>query len=197
MKHSAGHGLSPLAAARATALVVVLLAGMPLHAEQPASTATQPGRSASHPAPSNRLADLAWLEGHWRDESGGSLSEEIWTAPAGDSLMGMWRWARDGKVRVFELLAIKAEEGKLVLRLRHFDPKLMAREDKDRPLAWPLIRSGPREAVFEGPEASGQGTARLTYRRPDENTLVVILEKGGKPLEFRYRRVRPATPGGK
>ncbi len=183
MKHSSGRGPFPPAVVRFTALVVVLLTGMPLHAEPP--------------APSNRLTDLAWLEGHWRDESGGSLSEEIWTAPAGDSLMGMWRWAQDGKVRVFELLAIKAEEGKLVLRLRHFDPKLAAWEEKDRPLAWPLIRSGPREAVFEGAEASGKGTARLTYRRPDEDTLVAILEKGGKAQEFRYRRVRPAAPGGR
>jgi hypothetical protein len=190
MKHSPGCGKFPPAVARATALVVVLLTGMPLHAEQPASAAPQA-------APAHRLADLSWLEGHWRDESGGSLSEEIWTAPAGDSLMGMWRWAQDGKVRVLELLAIKAEDGKLVLRFRHFDPKLAAREEKDRPLVWPLIRSGPREAVFEGPEASGKETARLTYRRPDEDTLVVVLEKGGKAQEFRYRRVTPTAPTGR
>jgi hypothetical protein len=174
--------------ARGTALVAVLLASAPLRAEKPAVPAPQAGSAAPQAAPSPRLADLAWLEGHWRDESGGNLSEEIWTAPAGDSLMGMWRWAEDGKARVFELLAIKAEEGKLVLRFRHFDPKLAAREEKDRPLVWSLIRSGPREAVFEGPEASGQSTARLTYRRPDEETLVVVLEKAGKAQEFRYRR---------
>src|SRR5687768_8345380 len=126
MRRSPGHGPFPPAAARLAAAVGVLLIGTPLHAEQPASTAPQPGSPAPQPAPSNRLADLAWLEGHWRDDSGGNLSEEIWTAPSGDSLMGMWRWAQDGKVRVFELLAIKAEEGKLVLRLRHFDPKLAA-----------------------------------------------------------------------
>jgi hypothetical protein len=188
MKRSPEHVRSLPAAARGTALVAVLLASTPLHAQQPAAKAPQTGNSAPQPAPSSRLADLSWLEGHWRDESRGSLSEEIWTAPAGDSLMGMWRWAQDGKAQVFELLAIKAEDGKLVLRFRHFDPKLAAREEKDRPLVWPLIRSGPREAVFEGPEASGQGTARLTYRRPDEGTLVVVLEKAGKAQEFRYRR---------
>jgi hypothetical protein len=57
------------------------------------------------------------------------------------------------------------------LGFRHSDPKLAAREEKDRPLVWLLIRSGSREAVFEGPEASGQGTTRLTYRQPDEDTL--------------------------
>jgi hypothetical protein len=197
MKRSSPLGRVSPASALPVALVGMLLAGTPLHAEPPSPAAPKPGSSAPQPAPTNRLEELAWLEGHWRDDSGGSLSEEIWTAPSGDSVMGMWRWAQDGKVRIFELLAIKAEEGKLVLRFRHFDPKFVAREEKDRPLAWPIVRSGPREAVFEGPEASGQGTARLTYRRPDEDTLVVILEKGGKPQEFRYRRVRPVGPTGK
>ncbi|WP_224369016.1 DUF6265 family protein [Hyalangium versicolor] len=169
--------------ARSLALAVVLLAVTPLH--------------AAPPAPTSNLSDLSWIEGQWRDESATHLSEEIWTAPSGDSLMGMWRFVQDGKVRIFELLVIKSEDGKLVLRLRHFDPKLIAREDKEQPLAWPLIRSGPREAVFEGAEPSGKGTARLTYRRQDEDTLVVILEKAGKPEEFRYRRVRPTTPAPK
>jgi len=168
--------------ARISTLAVVLLAGTVLHAQSPAP-------KAPPAALATRLEELAWFEGHWRDESGGMLSEEIWTAPSGDSLMGMWRLSTDGKVRVFELLAIKAEDGKLLLRLRHFDPKLVAREEKDKPLAWPLVRSGPREAVFEGPEASGKGTVRLTYRRPDDDTLVAILDKGGKAQEFHYRRV--------
>jgi hypothetical protein len=178
---------------RLAALAAGLLAATALHAQQPAPAAPKPAAAAAQAAPTIQLAELAWFEGHWRDESGGGLSEEIWTAPAGDSLMGMWRFAQDGKVRVLELLVIKAEEGKLVLRFRHFDPKLVAREEKDQPLAWPLLRSGPREVVFEGLEASGKGTARLTYRRPDEDTLVAILEKGGKPQEFRYRRVKPAA----
>jgi hypothetical protein len=182
VKLSPERGSLRSSAARLIALTGVLLGATPLHAEPPALPA-QPS------SPTTRLADLAWFEGHWRDESGGTLSEEIWTAPAGDSLLGMWRLAQDGKVRIFELLAIKAEDGKLVIRLRHFDPKLVAREEKAQPIVWPLVRSGPREVVFEGPEASGKGTVRLTYRRPDDDTLVAILEKGGKPQEFRYRRV--------
>ncbi|WP_224246576.1 DUF6265 family protein [Hyalangium gracile] len=173
----------PWSAARGLALAAVLLAVTPLQ--------------AAPPAPTSKLTDLAWLEGHWRDESATHLSEELWTAPAGDSLMGMWRWAQDGKVQLFELLTIKSEDGKLVLRFRHFDPKLNAREEKDRPLAWPIIQSGPREAVFEGADPSGEGTSRLTYRRTGEDSLVVILEKNGKPEEFRYRRVRSSVPARK
>jgi hypothetical protein len=174
------HGPMPVAA-RFVALALLLLAADPLHAAQP--------------APPPRLSELAWLEGYWRDEFGGALSEEIWTAPSGDSIVGVWRWSQDGKVRIFEILAIKAEESGLVLRLRHFDPKLIASEEKDRPLVWYLVRSAAREAVFEGKDSAGKGIIRLTYRRPDEDTLIAVLEKEGKPYEFRYRRVRPVAPG--
>jgi hypothetical protein len=134
------------------------------------------------------LAALAWLAGHWVDEPGGDLSEEVWTEPHGDSMLGMWRWVSARSARAVELLAIGVEAGRPVLRLRHFDGRLVAREERDRPLTWPLLRTGPREAVFEGSEGSGRGKARLTYRSPDPDTLVAILEKGGKPQEFRYRR---------
>jgi hypothetical protein len=135
-----------------------------------------------------RLADLAWIAGRWIDDSGGNLSEEIWAAPAGDSMMGMWRYVSGGKVRIFEMLTIGEHEGGLALRLRHFDPKLAGREDKERPVVLRLVRLGDREAAFEGTEYSGNGTVRLTYRRPSEDTLAVTLDKAAGKEEFRFRR---------
>ena len=90
----------------------------------------------STPAPAKAvLTDLAWLAGHWVDDSGGDLSDETWTVPFGDSMLGMWRYVEAGKAKVFELLAMTAEPEGVVLRLRHFDPRLIAREDKESP--WP------------------------------------------------------------
>jgi hypothetical protein len=133
------------------------------------------------------LEDLAWLAGHWVDTEGGDLSEEIWTAPSGDSIVGIWRWVKGRNLKVVEILSIRVEEGRPVLRLRHFDQRLVAREERGSPLAWPLVRSGPREAVFEGLDTTGR-KVRLTYQRPDDSTLEAVLEKGGKPQRFRYQR---------
>ena len=59
------------------------------------------------PAPSRAvLSDLSWMAGRWIDDSGGDLSEEVWTAPEGDSMMGMWRYVSGGKTRIYELLTI-------------------------------------------------------------------------------------------
>ena len=37
---------------------------------------------------------------HWVDDSEGGLSEEVWTAPSGDSMIGMWRYVAKGKVQM-------------------------------------------------------------------------------------------------
>ncbi len=147
---------------------------------------------APAPAPSRAvLADLSWLAGRWIDDSGGNLSEEIWTAPAGDSIVGMWRYVSGGKTRIFELLTISVETGGIVMRLRHFDPELVAREGKETPVELSLVAWTPGEASFEGPAVGAPGLVRLTYRRPSDDTLTSTLEKDGRKQEFSFRRAKP------
>jgi hypothetical protein len=162
---------------------VVLLAMLAL----PSAAVAQ----APAPAPSRAvLADLSWMAGRWIDDSGSNLSEEVWTAPEGDSMMGMWRYMSGGKTRIYELLTISLEPDGIVMRLRHFDPALVGREDKDKPVELPLVAWKPREAAFEGPAVGSPGMVRLTYRRPTDDTLATTLEKDGKTQEFRFRRAK-------
>jgi hypothetical protein len=134
------------------------------------------------------LDQVSWIAGHWVNDDDGTLSEEVWTTPSGGSMLGMWRYVSDGKVRIYELLAISATPEGLVFRLRHFDPAFVGREDKDRALALKLARFEGRLAAFEGSEYSGQGTVRLTYRAKGEDGLGVTLDKGGKSEEFVFKR---------
>jgi hypothetical protein len=145
------------------------------------------GAGAAPPPVPATLADVAFMAGHW---VGGELdlSEEVWSAPEGDSMMGMWRYVAKGRAGIFELLTLTQEGPGVVLRIRHFDPKLVAREEKQRAVELPLVAKGPREAVFEGPEYGVKGTVRLTYRRADDDTLSAVLEKESKKQEFRFRR---------
>ncbi len=147
---------------------------------------------APSPAPTATLADVAFMAGRWLGGEDGDVSEEVWTEPVGDSMLGMWRYVSKGQARVFELLSLKVEGEGLVLRLRHFDPLFVAREEKGAPLVLRLVARTPGQATFEGPAVGGVGLVRLTYRRDGADGLVSVLEKGGSPQEFRFRR---ATPG--
>lgn len=159
------------------AVALLLAAGLLV----PATVAAPP------PLPAT-LADVAFMTGHWMGGDPGDLSEEVWSAPEGDSMVGMWRYVAKGRARIFEMLTLTTEGPGVVLRIRHFDPKLVAREEKDRAVELHLVSKGPREAVFEGPEHDGKGSVRLTYRRGDDDSLTGVLEKEGSKQEFRFRR---------
>jgi hypothetical protein len=163
-------------------LALLAMPGLLLAARQPRAQEVSPA------APKATLADLAWMAGRWVGGEGSDFSEETWATPEGDAMVGMWRYVAGGKTRIFEILVIRAEEAGPILRLRHFDPRLVGREDKERPVELPLVSWGPRQAVFEGPEYSAKGIVRLTYRRPTDDTLVGVLEKEGKREEFTFQR---------
>ena len=128
------------------------------------------------------------MAGHWIGGDAGDLSEEVWSAPEGDSMMGMWRFVAKGQTRIYEILTLTKEGEHVVLRIRHFNPKLVAREEKDRSVELPLVSKSASEAVFEGPEYNVKGSVRLTYRRPTPDTLTGVLEKEGKQQVFSFRR---------
>ena len=138
------------------------------------------------------LADVAFIAGHWKGDLGGMVSEEIWVPPSGDNMMGMWRLVGGGQVKLFEFLNIVQEAEGPVFRLRHFDRQGVGREEKDKPVVLKLVSLKPREAAFEGPEYSGAGTVKLTYRRTSDQALSVTLEKTGQPpQEFTFRLATP------
>jgi hypothetical protein len=134
------------------------------------------------------LEDVAYLAGRWVGGEGQDLSEEIWSPRAGRSMMGMWRYVIGDAARVHELLTLTAEDGWLVLRLRHFDGKLVAREEKDQPLVLELVRRGMGTLRFEGPGAGAAGTVALTYQSIGRDRLRVTLERDGKAQAFEFRR---------
>jgi hypothetical protein len=130
------------------------------------------------------LADLAFISGHNRGEYEGGIVDEHWSEPAGDSMMGMYRYIMKGKVQIYELIVIEQTAKGLVLRLWHFNPGLGAREDKSEVLNYPLVRFTTGEAVFERPDKS----ARITYRAIGSTVLESAIEHTGKKTEvFQYQ----------
>jgi hypothetical protein len=110
------------------------------------------------------LERLSWLAGQWRSQQGGVVSEEHWSAPAGDCIMGMFRQVKEGRMQFAELILIEQEGDDAVMRLKHFGPGLRDL-DGGRSYEFRLTRAGDSEAVFEHPQESFQGHRRLVYRR--------------------------------
>jgi Domain of unknown function (DUF6265) len=154
------------------AMALSLLAGpfVPIHAQVEGAARQQP------PAPvvnGPLVQDLAFLVGRWRGGVAGGLFDEEWSSPSADSLMGMFRYMENGKVEFYEFMTIEATAAGPVLRLRHFDPGLVAWEDKSAALSFPVASFAENQVVFATPDKS----TKLTYRRSQTESLVVILER--------------------
>src|SRR5512134_3551134 len=98
------------------------------------------------------LADLAFITGHWSGELDGGTTDEHWSAPSGDNMMGVFRYVKNGKAVFYEMLLVEMTATGPVLRLKHFNPGLIGWEEKDQAYSYPLVELEKNKAVFERPD---------------------------------------------
>ena len=161
------------------------LACAPTFADSPWTSNTR-RLTAGEPGAPAKIADLAWLAGSWRGEGLGGMNEEHWSAPAGGTMMGMYRLLKGERVAFYELLTLSESEGSLLLTLRHFHPDLRGWEERDDTVKMPFIKAEAGRYYFEG----------LTMEPLSNGTLTIYLaieDQGprGAPVSevtFNYRR---------
>ncbi|HEY2976824.1 MAG TPA: DUF6265 family protein, partial [Burkholderiaceae bacterium] len=64
------------------------------------------GVAATLPAAAAPIDELAWFAGCWAAEQGDPGSGEIWTAPAGATVLGTSRTVRGGRTVAHEFMLI-------------------------------------------------------------------------------------------
>jgi hypothetical protein len=117
------------------------------------------------------LDDLEFLVGRWLGEAFGGTVEEAWNPPLGGEMLGTFRLVKDGAPVFYELLVLSREDGRVVMRLKHFDPGLVGWEEKADSVAFPLIEVRGTTAWFNGLTLHRDGDTLLGYlamRRGDE-----------------------------
>src|SRR6266511_3728387 len=60
------------------------------------------------PSPPPSLEKLAWMAGDWEMRDGTGCTEEYWTLPSSDKLIGMSRTVDKGQTRSFEFMRLEA-----------------------------------------------------------------------------------------
>lgn len=152
--------------------------------EPPAAPAA---RADSEVAP---IASLGFLAGAWRSDDGST--EEIWSAPEGNNIIGAFRWLRpDGTPAMMEMLAITRERDAVRLRLRHYDALLRAKEDADKPVTFTLAKLEQSRAEFIAEKDAGY-VAGVNYEVADGVLRVQVFftppqkadEPAREPLVF-------------
>ncbi len=135
------------------------------------------------------LEELAWMAGTWRGQLGESTTiEEVWSDPAGGTMMGMFRLLKGGEPGFTQFITLERTADGVMLRLRHFHPGLLGWEAADAPVVYRLETNDGNQAVFV--KTDKPLPYRLIYRRDGSEGLVVVLDQETSRQEFRYRRVR-------
>jgi hypothetical protein len=175
-------------------LALSVLLSQPLRADETAPTKT---KHIDHPT----VQSLSFMCGCWlaKAPSGDGAIEENWTKAIGNSMVGTCRFIERQQVRMFELLTIEDSVSSPVMRIRHFDAQLNAREEKSSPIQCNLESCTDQEAIFSCTSDPG-GLKHLIYSRPAADTLNAIVEKerDGKISRnvFEYKRVESSlSPG--
>jgi hypothetical protein len=138
----------------------------------------------SHISPKAKLSQVAWIAGHWQGEAFGGITEEVWTAPLGNSMLGAFKLVVDNKVEFYEICQIAQEFETIIFRLKHFDSKLIGWEEKDETQDFPLVKIEKDAVYFDN----------FTIKRISEDHIIfyVVVDSDGKSeeVEFKYYRVK-------
>ncbi|MBV62628.1 MAG: hypothetical protein CMH65_15180 [Nevskiales bacterium] len=134
-------------------------------------------------APQNSLTRLHWLSGCWQSDDAERGTVEIWSKPAGGSLLGLSRTVREGQMTAHEYMRIAIDADGVV----HYTA-----EPAGQPAtAFRLDHLDDREVVFENPEHDFP--QRITYMNEGVRQLIAVLEGatsvGEKRIEVPMTRI--------
>jgi len=130
-----------------------------------------------------------FLIGNWKGKIGEDIVDEVWSLAMANSIMGMFRWIKDGKVYFYEFVVIDNIDEIIKLKIKHFNSDLLGWEEKNDFVYYILREIKENELIFVSEDPKEEG--RLIYRKTDQNTLIAILEmaKSSRTLKFAFNKV--------
>jgi len=153
----------------------------------------QASRPVAAQTPSS-VAPAAWIAGCWVTERGKATIEEQWMAPAGGTMLGMGRTIREGKLDDYELLIIRAKDGRV--------------DYEAHPMMQPtavFTATVVSDTLLQFENPRHDFPRLIAYQRRGTDSLVARIATGPAPgdrqIRFTYRRMPcggpPVTPPGR
>ncbi|MBL8842274.1 MAG: hypothetical protein JNL90_12190 [Planctomycetes bacterium] len=128
-----------------------------------------------------KIDAVAWIAGDWNGKKFNSTIEELWSPPAGGSMLAISRTVNAAqKMTAFEYLRIEERGTTLVY---------VAQPGGGRATEFTLVELAAGRAVFENP--LHDHPQRITYERAEHRLTAVADDvDGGRPLRFEFTRAK-------
>ena len=143
--------------------------------------AAGPAPAADPLATPHRVADLAWLAGHWRGLGDEKDSEEIWTEPKNGTMVGMYRESTIGK-SMFEFLILEDDAKGIVKRFRHYRKGFQ--EVEKEPLMLRASELTTKKVVFTPSEEGKLKSIIYELDGSDKVNVTVNTTRNDKPFKI-------------
>ena len=117
------------------------------------------------PANAGEIEDLQWISGYWKGTGLGGDVDELWLPQADNSMVGIFRFVREGALVFSEYMHIIEEEGVLYLKIKHFGRDLVGWEEKEEWTTFKFIKSDDQTAYFSG----------ITFQRKNDQLIIKLL----------------------
>jgi hypothetical protein len=129
-------------------------------------------------SPKATLAEITWMEGHWKGEAFGGITEEIWSPPLGGSMMFSFKLVVDGSVNFYELGHIREFNETLVFELKHFAGDLKGWEEKEEVQRFKFIKTAGNRLYFDG----------FTFENVSDSEINIygLIHQDGEAEEVRF-----------
>ncbi len=104
-----------------------------------------------------------WMAGTWHGQGFGGTTEETWSPPTQQEMVGTFRhFDKDGKTTFYEFFRMNQK----ALELKHFSPSFEGWEEKQKYISFPFVKATPTSLVFEG----------ISYIKKGPHTMEVVLQ---------------------
>ncbi|MBA4138846.1 MAG: hypothetical protein C0518_16195 [Opitutus sp.] len=178
------------AALRLTLMLVAFAVGASIFAQTaptPAATASSPATTEPAAAPLARVADLAWLSGHWRGTlKSGATFETFYTDASGNTIVSASKEHRAGRTLTVEFELFYEKDGRVIYQPHPHGAR--------SPHAFPLVAfdAAAKRATFENKEHDFPQT--FVFDAGTRDVLLIVLSGPGrngatKELRYELRRV--------
>lgn len=132
-------------------------------------------------AGSGSIQDLDWISGYWTGSGLGGDCEELWLPAKDNGMVGTFRFIMNGELIFSEYMNMVEEDGKLSLKIKHFNRDLTPWEEKEDWTIFKFIKTDGQTAYFSG----------ITFHRTGDELKIrmAMTDQGVKSIEeFRFKR---------
>ncbi|HSS18703.1 MAG TPA: DUF6265 family protein [Pyrinomonadaceae bacterium] len=128
------------------------------------------------------LDNLGWLSGCWEGRQGEAVIEEMWSRPAGGSMLGLSRTVKGDKTISYEFMQFRVENGSLVF---------LPQPQGGTRVSFPVKDSFGEKFTFEN--LQHDFPQRIIYEKKGQLLLAAIegtVKGNTEREEFQMRKVR-------